>query len=153
METFARPSKTLKKVSFVRNLIASGLEIGGWCQSGNRFRFRLRCVCVCVRACEAVCGREAEVSFGEVSGRFRAGFGEVSGRFREGFGEVPRRFRGGFGEVSMCVVDMTSASASVKARCAPMILKTHPPISLSAVGWSYRYNEYTAEWPPCPWAQ
>ena len=40
------------------------LEIGGWCQSGNRFRFRLRCVCVCVRACEAVCGREAEVSLG-----------------------------------------------------------------------------------------
>ncbi len=37
------------------------LEIGGFVQSGNRFRFRLRCVCVCVRACEAVCGREAEV--------------------------------------------------------------------------------------------
>ena len=53
-------------------------------------------MCVCVRACEAVCGREAEVSVGEVSGRFRAGFG----RFRVGFGEVSGRFRGGFQKVS-----------------------------------------------------
>ena len=33
-------------------------RLGGGAQSGNRFRFRLRCVC------EAVCGREADVSFG-----------------------------------------------------------------------------------------
>ena len=36
-------------------------RLGGGAQSGNRFRFRLRCVRV--RACEAVCGREANVSF------------------------------------------------------------------------------------------
>ena len=41
---------------------AKSWRLGGGAQSGNRFRFRLRCVRV--RACEAVCGREADVYFG-----------------------------------------------------------------------------------------
>ena len=60
METFPRPSKTLTKVVFVRNLIASGLEIGG--------------VRVCVRACVRSCVRAQGRDF------FGGGFMEASGR-------------------------------------------------------------------------
>ena len=58
---------------------------------------------MCVRACEAVCGRKAEISLGEVSWRLRVGV-----RFQS------------------------------KVRTDDP--QNPPPISLSAVGWSYRYN-------------
>ena len=45
---------------------------------------------------------------------FRVGFGKVSERFLEGFRKVSARFREGF--PGGCVVDMTSASVSVKVR-------------------------------------
>ena len=64
METSARPSKTFKK-SFVFSE-PDRIRIGDWGVVPNReIDFGFGCgACVCVRACEAVCGREADVSFG-----------------------------------------------------------------------------------------